>query len=142
MAKSYLLVTVQIASIIFLIRTGSIWPSNIVLLILLIIFLLFAFYAMYELKFRFNIFPELLENSKLITTGPFKKVRHPIYTSIIFITLILVINKFSFLRLGVWILLVIILNVKLEYEEKLLLNEFPAYKEYKTTSKKLIPFIY
>lgn len=142
MSISYLLVAIQFASVIFLALTGSILPSSILFLILQIIFLLVAFLAMAEMKFRFNIFPRPLNSSTLIVTGPFKFVRHPMYTSIIFITLIWVINEFSFLRLGDWIILVIILNIKLEIEEKILADKFSDYEEYKIKSKKLIPFIY
>lgn len=142
MSISYLLVAIQFASVIFLALTGNILPSNIILLVLQIIFLLFAFLAMAEMKFRFNIFPRPLNSSTLITNGPFKFVRHPMYTSIIFITMIWVISEFSFLRLGVWIILVIILNIKLELEEKILSDKFSDYKDYKIKSKKLIPFIY
>ncbi|MEO8210776.1 MAG: isoprenylcysteine carboxylmethyltransferase family protein [bacterium] len=142
MNKSFLLVFFQISSFLILAFTGSIFPSDIILLILGIIFLLFGFWAIAEMKFRFNVLPELLKNSSLVTSGPFKFVRHPIYTSLILITLIWIINDFSFMRLGVWILLFVILNIKLEYEEKILTKQFPEYKDYKRNTNKLIPFIY
>ncbi len=97
---------------------------------------------MAEMKFRFNILPELLKETSLVTSGPFKLVRHPIYTSIIFITLIWIINDFSFTRLGACVLLVIILNIKLQYEEKILIKEFSEYNNYQTKTKKIIPFVY
>ena len=142
MLRSYVLVFIQLACIIFIILTGDILPSEIFLLIPGIVFVIISFLSMAEMKFRFNIVPELLENSSLVTSGPFKYVRHPIYTSIIFMILILVINDFTFLRFGVWIILVIVLNIKLNSEEKILAREFPDYIVYKSKSKKLIPFIY
>lgn len=142
MRKSYVLVFIQLACIIFIILTGDVIPTDIFLLIPGIMFMIIAFLSMAEMKFRFNIVPELLENSSLVTSGPFKYVRHPIYTSLIFMTLILIINDFSFLRFAVWLILVAVLNVKLNYEEKILAREFPDYIFYKSKSKKLIPFIY
>lgn len=142
MRRSYVLVFIQLASIIFIILTGDVLPSDIFLLIPGIMLIIIAFLSMAEMKFRFNIVPELPENSSLVTSGPFKYVRHPIYTSLIFLILILVINDFSFIRFGVWLILVTVLNVKLNYEEKILAGEFPDYILYKSKSKKLIPFIY
>lgn len=139
---SICLVVLQIASIMYLAITGDLIPSNKLLLTGEIIFILFGFWAMAEIKFRFNIFPSLLNNSTLITSGPFKFVRHPMYTSTILITLTWLANEFSYLRLCAWILLVIILNIKTLYEEKILDKEFSDYKTYRSKTRKLIPFIY
>ena len=139
---SVCLVTIQVASIMYLAITGSIIPSSAFLLILELLFVLFGLWAMAEMKFRFNIFPSLLNNSSLISSGPYKLVRHPMYTSTIFITLIWIINDFTYIRLSAWIMLVIVLNLKTFYEEKILDEEFPEYKIYKSKTKKLIPFLY
>jgi protein-S-isoprenylcysteine O-methyltransferase Ste14 len=142
MVKSITIVFFQILFIVFLMRTGSVIPSNKVLLFLEIIFAVFGFWGMAAMKFRFSIFPEPLKNSSLVTSGPYKFVRHPIYTSILFITLIWLINDFSLIRCSVWILLIIILNIKSEHEEKILTGKFPGYENYKLKSKKIIPFLY
>ncbi len=139
---SFLIVFIQLGCIFFLMKTGSIIPSNSFLLVIEIILFVFGIWAMIEMNLRFNIFPELLKNSNLITSGPYRYIRNPMYSATIFITLIWIINESSYLRLAVWILLVIILNIKLTYEEKILLKEFPNYTEYKMNSKKLIPFIF
>lgn len=142
MTKSFLLVFFQVLCIIFLAVTGTVIPSNIILLIFEIVFVLFGLWAMLEMKFRFNIFPELLKNSTLVTSGPFRFVRHPIYSAGVFISLIWIINDFSITRFAVWIFLVIILNIKIYFEEIILSKEFPMYNEYKWKTKKLIPLIY
>ena len=139
---SVCLVTIQVASIMYLAITGDIIPSSAFLLILEILFVIFGLWAMAEMKFRFNIFPSLLNNSSLISSGPYKLVRHPMYTSTIFITFIWIINDFTYIRLSAWIMLVIVLNLKTFYEEKILDEEFPEYKIYKSKTKKLIPFLY
>lgn len=97
---------------------------------------------MAEMKFRFNIFPSLINNSTLTTSGPFKFVRHPMYTSTILTTLTWLVNEFSYLRLCTWILLVIVLNIKTLFEEKILSKEFPDYLKYRSKTKKLIPLLY
>lgn len=142
MSSSILLVIIQVSCIIFLGVTGTIIPAKLILLIPEILFLIFGIWGMAELKFRFNIFPELLKNSTLVTSGPFRIVRHPIYTAGVFISLIWIMNEFSISRFAVWIVLVIILNIKIIFEEKILSKEFPGYNEYKIKTYKLIPYIY
>lgn len=142
MSKSKLLVTAQFSLIIYLLATGKLIPSNTIILILEIIFLLFGLWAMIDFKFRFNIIPDLKENSTLKTSGPYQFARHPMYTSVIGFTLLLVINDFSYTRMIFWILLFIVIFLKSEYEEKLLLKRFPDYSEFKIKTKRLIPFIF
>ena len=136
------LVLIQILSIIFIMLTGKIIPSNPVLFIFLIISLLFAIWAMAEMKFRFNIFPALLQNSSLVTSGPFKLVRHPIYSSLLLMTMIWIFSDPTLPRIIVWLILTGVLNLKIHIEEKILTGEFPDYIDYKSKTKKLIPFIY
>jgi protein-S-isoprenylcysteine O-methyltransferase Ste14 len=138
----YILVTLQMSAILFILLTGAIIPSGNLLLILLILFLLVGLWAMAEMKFRFNIFPALLNNSSLITSGPYRFIRNPMYTSIIFMMLILVINEFSYIRMFIWIILIFIFLYKINIEEKILAKEFPEYPEYRSVTKKLIPFIF
>ncbi len=97
---------------------------------------------MYEFKFRFNITPDLKENSKLMRYGPYKFVRHPMYSALIIMTLALVINDFTFFRIGAWIFLVLVLNYKSNIEEKYLNDKFTEYSDYKLKTKKLVPYIF
>ena len=142
MKKSYAFVAIQFSAIIILVLTGSIFPDDIVLLTIMILFLLFGLWAMFVHRFRFNALPELRDDSSLKTSGPYRFVRHPMYTSLIFITLIWVVNDFSIFRLAIWIILLITIHLKSEYEEQLLIKKFPDYRQYKVRTKKFIPFIY
>ncbi len=130
------------SAIFYIMLTGKIIPSDKTLLILLILFLLIGMWAIAEMKFRFNIFPALLSNSSLVTSGPYRYIRNPMYSSIIFMMLILIINDFTYARLTVWLLLIAIFITKINIEEKILEREFPSYDEYRTRSKRLIPFIF
>lgn len=142
MKKSYAYVAVQFTAIIILVLTGSIFPADIVKLTIMILFVLFGLWAMFVHRFRFNALPELRDDSSLKTSGPYRFVRHPMYTSLIFITLIWVVNDFSIFRLAIWIILLITIHLKSEYEELLLIKKFPDYRQYKVRTKKFIPFIY
>ena len=130
------------SAIFYIMLTGEIIPSKKIFLLLLILSLLIGFWAIVEMKFRFNIFPALLSNSSLVTSGPYRFIRNPMYTSIIFMMLIMIINNFSYTRLLIWIFLILIFLAKINIEEKILLKEFTSYPEYKAKTKRLIPFIF
>ncbi|MFD0678291.1 MULTISPECIES: methyltransferase family protein [unclassified Paenibacillus] len=86
---------------------------------------------------------EVNENQKVISTGPYALVRHPMYTGAMFIIL------FTPLALGsIWavipsITIIIFIVLRLLNEEKVLLKELKGYEEYcKKTRYHLIPFIW
>jgi len=93
-------------------------------------------------KSRLNIMPDLLPGSRLITSGPYRLIRHPMYTSLIIIFVPLVIADHSPARLLTLFLLIAVLVTKLRREEKQLAKTFPEYNEYCTTSYRLIPFLF
>jgi protein-S-isoprenylcysteine O-methyltransferase Ste14 len=86
----------------------------------------------------------LKENHELIRTGPYRFVRHPIYSGIILGVIGSIIAVNPTVR-GLLILGVVAIGLKLKSlgEEKILLPEFPeAYPEYKREVKSLIPFVW
>lgn len=91
---------------------------------------------------HFNIIPDVAANAQLIRRGPYHFVRHPMYTALLMATFALILDGFSLFRLCAWSGLLIILLVKLSYEEKLLAEKFPDYKDYVEGTKRLLPFLY
>ena len=139
--KSIVIVVIQMVCSLYLIRAGGIFPHGLVSLVLIGAGFLLGMWAMMEFRFRFNIFPELLKNSKLITSGPYRFVRHPIYTGVLLITLGFVINFFTLINVLVWMVLLATLLIKIRFEEKILIGRFGDYAEYKRKTKALIPFL-
>lgn len=91
---------------------------------------------------RFNILPDPMINSSLVTRGAYRSIRHPMYLSILlFFTPMVVLNN-TLISLITLLLLTGILVIKLNYEEHLLQQQFPDYENYQQHSNKLIPFIY
>jgi len=89
-----------------------------------------------------DIRPIVKQNGALITSGPYYLVRHPMYSATLMVMIALVGEYYSNLRLAYLLALLIVLLFKIEYEEKGLVNHFPAYIDYIKKSKRLIPFIY
>jgi protein-S-isoprenylcysteine O-methyltransferase Ste14 len=102
-----------------------------------------AFWAMAVMKpGNFNVVPTPVENGILISDGPYKVIRHPMYTSIFIFASALLAGQFDFIKLGISMVLVAGLVVKMLYEEDLLCSHFPAYKQYMTKTKRVIPFVW
>lgn len=136
-----LLVALQLLCIAYMLFTGPLFPHSFFLLVPYSCAILFALWAMVEMKFNFTILPSLPEGRKLITTGPYALVRHPMYTSLLAIILTLVMNEFSEKRLAVWAVLFAVLMAKSEVEERILGERFPEFSDYKKSTKRLIPFL-
>ena len=104
-------------------------------------------YIMYGEVLRENTYLsrtiEVQENQKVIDTGLYGIIRHPMYTAtiLLFLSIPLILNSlFSFL---IFLIYPFIIVVRLKNEEKLLEKELNGYTEYKQKVKyRLIPFIW
>ncbi|NQX71609.1 isoprenylcysteine carboxylmethyltransferase family protein [Paenibacillus alba] len=86
---------------------------------------------------------EVTENQKVISTGPYALVRHPMYTGAIFIILFTPLALSSIWALIPSISIIIFIVLRLLNEEKVLLKELKGYEDYcKKTRYHLIPLIW
>ncbi len=104
-------------------------------------------YFMYSLVLKQNTYLsrtiETTNNQKVITTGFYKIVRHPMYsiTIILFLMIPLILN--SLISFLVFLIYPIIIVIRINNEEKLLEKELKGYKEYEKNVKyRLIPYIW
>jgi len=122
--------------------SGQVLPENIFLFIAEILLCFIGLWSALLLNKNFSVLPVPVKSAVLVKSGPYKYVRHPIYTIVILLGFIWIAGKFSIVNLIVWFVLIGVFIVKLNYEEELLSDKFTDYKNYKSYSKKLIPFIY
>ena len=110
-----------------------------------IIFLLS--YIMYAEVLRENIYlsrtVEVSENQKVVDSGLYGLVRHPMYTSTIFLFLSMPLILGSLFSFVIMLIYPIIIFFRIKNEERFLEIKLEGYKEYKEKVKyKIIPFIW
>ena len=78
----------------------------------------------------------------LVTWGPYRFIRHPIYTSVCLFVVPGVAAHFS-LASGAFLGLILIGAVlRMRFEEALLVAEYPEYADYAQKTRRMIPFVF
>lgn len=77
----------------------------------------------------------------LVTRGPYRFVRHPMYTSALLVIWAAVAGHPSVVSLTVGAVMTAFLATRVFIEEKLLRERFPDYAEYSRRTKALVPFV-
>ncbi len=90
---------------------------------------------------NFHIQPNLKEGCRLITTGAYRWIRHPMYTSVILMMLGVLVSTPIFIELFLFITLIVVLLMKAKREERLWCGHDEAYIAYKKQTKLFIPYI-
>ena len=83
--------------------------------------------------------PVPLKQGQLITKGIYSRVRHPIYLGLVLATFGMTLSSGSQVKFLFWVLLVALFSVKIKFEEAMLLQTYPGYREYKDRVPGLIP---
>jgi protein-S-isoprenylcysteine O-methyltransferase Ste14 len=108
---------------------------------LVLVGLIIAIYARAALGGNWSARVSLKENHELIQSGPYRVIRHPIYSGLLLMilgTALLTGQMSAFIALvicfaGFW--------MKLRQEEALLKQHLPGYPEYMRRTKALVPFL-
>jgi len=102
-----------------------------------------AFWAMAVMKLgNFNIVPTPVEKGNLVTFGPYKVIRHPMYSSIFIFALALLAGQFSYIKLIISLVLIAGLVVKMLFEEDLLCKHYAGYNVYMQKTKRFVPYVW
>ncbi|MBE6139522.1 MAG: isoprenylcysteine carboxylmethyltransferase family protein [Firmicutes bacterium] len=126
-------------------RFNWIQLPNVVVVIATIIFLLS--YMLYAEVLRENVFLsrtiEVQKDQKVIETGLYGIVRHPMYLATIFLFLSIPLILGSFISFIIFLVYPFIIVKRINNEEQVLEKELNGYKEYKNKVKyKMIPFVW
>ena len=104
-------------------------------ILIIIIAFIIMLVSIKDLGGNLSPFPKPLNNSNLVTTGIYRFTRHPMYYSLIFISIGVFILNLSIYYLFLTISLALIIKLKIALEEKYLMNKFNNYLLYKNEIK-------
>ncbi len=104
-------------------------------ILIIIIALIIMLVSIKDLGRNLSPLPRPINNSKLVTKGIYRFMRHPMYYSLIFISIGVFIINLSIYYLCLTIILALIIKFKIALEEKYLMNKFKNYLIYKNEVK-------
>ncbi len=141
--KGKVLVFLQFSAIAGLLKVGVDVGISLTGWILIGLSALCGFAALMAMrKSRFSIFPVPHQESVLISSGVYAVLRHPMYTAVLLFCLGCIIQTPQLWLFIIWIGLLMVLVLKIQLEEKLLIAKFSGYAEYSKRTYRLLPFIW
>lgn len=91
---------------------------------------------------NFAIYPEPKERACLVTTGPYRWVRHPMYLAVLLFMLGIALYNGTWINAVAMVTLFLALWGKMIREERYLHRHFDGYGDYACRCKRLIPFLF
>lgn len=84
----------------------------------------------------------LPEARRMVASGPYAFIRHPLYVGEITGLFGVALQHFSALALGIFGVVCVLQFLRMTYEERVLSSVFPEYEAYMARTSRLIPHIY
>ncbi len=135
-------VCMQLALLVALAVTGSVVPRSAVALLLCLAAIGLALWAVVAVRLsNLRIHPAPALKARLVRHGPYARLRHPMYLSLLLLTAGWLYDTPTGLRAALWVALIMVLAGKARYEEGLLMQRFPEYAAYRRETLGLLPRI-
>ena len=78
----------------------------------------------------------------LVTSGPYRIIRHPIYTAACLFGWSAIVVHWSLVSVALGILLILGALVRIMCEESLVKQQYPEYVEYAKVTKRMVPYLF
>jgi protein-S-isoprenylcysteine O-methyltransferase Ste14 len=91
---------------------------------------------------NFNIRPEPKPRGQLVTSGPYRYVRHPMYLAVMLGMLGFCVGYATPWRWAALAALAVVLAIKAGVEERAMAARHPGYADYARGSKRIVPFVW
>jgi protein-S-isoprenylcysteine O-methyltransferase Ste14 len=77
----------------------------------------------------------------LVTNGPYRFIRHPIYAAILYFLGVGIASHLSWATFALGLVAIAASSVRIYSEERLIVERYPEYEEYAARTKRVIPFV-
>jgi protein-S-isoprenylcysteine O-methyltransferase Ste14 len=81
-------------------------------------------------------------SNSIITSGPYRFVRHPMYAAALLFIWTAVFSHLSVLTLAIGIVVAALIITRVLIEERLLRARYPEYDDYARSTKALVPYVF
>ena len=118
-------------------------PINLVATVLFGVLLVFRIWSHVVLDRSYSATLEIRDDHRLVKTGPYKYIRHPIYTGTILSIMCIPVFTSSLSGFLLSLLGIPLIIYRINNEEKMLVEEYgDEYREYQENTWRLFPFLY
>lgn len=90
---------------------------------------------------NFSVFPQPRPGARLVTSGPYRYVRHPMYLAVVLFAGGVALGWHTLLHGFAFTALALVLHLKVGMEEAALAERFPEYRDYRDRTPRWLPFI-
>ena len=115
------------------------WQLSLIGALLVLAGLTLAVQAFVSLGSSLSPLPEPKEGNQLVSSGAYKRCRHPMYLAVLLCSLGVALGVGSLFHLLLFLLLVLVLGGKARREERILLALHPDYASYRRNTAAIIP---
>jgi protein-S-isoprenylcysteine O-methyltransferase Ste14 len=132
---------IAVTGVIWLFSIKHLFASAPVLIVFQILAALLMLWA--RMTFGLRSFHALAKTTEggLVTTGPYRYWRHPIYASILYFVWIGQVETPSALAIGLAVAVTVGLFLRMLLEETFLSATYPEYRQYMRRAKRFVPFV-
>jgi len=125
---------------LYLLISGNLFSSNLFLVVQVLAIAMLPWARRSFQSGQFNIHAEPKEG-QMISSGPYRFIRHPMYASALVIIWSGVLGHFSYLNFVVGVIVAVVISIRIMIEEQYLCARYPEYLDFALKTKMIIPFI-
>lgn len=103
---------------------------------------LFTLTQYYNRPGNWSVHPHLKDGGEFVTTGPYKWIRHPMYSAALLAAAGATIFAPNWISVLCMLALVVVFVLKINIEERELAQKFPGWTDYASKTKRLIPNVW
>ena len=132
----------MVAGILGLIATHSLFSTNLVVIAFQLAAVALMIWARITFGRRSFHFAANPSEGGLVTSGPYALMRHPIYAAVCYFAIAGALGNLPKATCGIALLVLFGAAIRIIFEERLLLQQYPEYAAYAKRTKRVVPFVF